>query len=61
MEETPSQLHHRRAAEILDDRRYKSDYEQNMKGRGMALDMSNTPSMDHIRRAEDIKSDVRIH
>lgn len=58
LELTPTELHHKRATEILDDKKYKSNYERNIKGRGMMLDMINTPGMDHIKHAEDIKSNV---
>uniref|UniRef100_H2XZE3 SH3 domain-containing protein n=1 Tax=Ciona intestinalis TaxID=7719 RepID=H2XZE3_CIOIN len=55
---TPSSLHHKRAQEILDDRKYKADYERTVKGKGMTFDLHGTPSMSHIKHAEDIKSDI---
>lgn len=58
MEETPASLHYKNAQAILDDRKYKADFEKTVKGRGMTFDLHGTPAMDHIKRAEDIKSEV---
>lgn len=60
LEETPSALHHRKAQEILNEKKYKADFEKEVKGRGMTFDLHGTPAMDHVRHAEDIKSAVRV-
>ncbi|CAK8691811.1 unnamed protein product [Clavelina lepadiformis] len=57
MEHTPTSLQQKKAQEILDDRRYKADYEKTVKGRGMTFDLHVTPTLEHVKHAEDIKSD----
>ena len=60
MEFTPTSLQQKKAQEILDDRRYKADFEKTVKGRGMTFDLHGTPAMDHVKKAEGIKSDVSV-
>ena len=58
MDEDPIMVQQVKAQKLLDKQDYKADYTKNMQGKAMTYDLHGTCQFDHVKRAEEIKSDV---
>jgi len=61
MDEDPIMVQQVKAQKLLDKQDYKADYTKNMQGKAMTYDLHGTCQFDHVKRAEEIKSDLRYH
>lgn len=46
--------------DILNDRKYRQDFTGDIQGKGMSVEYGGSLAMDHVRNAENIKSDVSL-